>query len=117
LCQRYYEKSFQLEQAPVQAVGNGNGCFALVQTVGQNTSQFCGSVDYKVTKRIGGSITFFNPINANAQFYNSITGGSTSSTVAQNVGQSAFIVTTTTQSGAGGAGNGLFIHWTADAEL
>lgn len=118
LCQRYYEKSFNLSTAPAQAVGTGAGCFQAVQVVGQAAAQYCGSVSFKVTKRTAPSlVTLYNPISANAQFYNANTGGSTSSTASSDASEAGFHLNTVTQSGAGAAGNGLFIHWTATAEL
>jgi hypothetical protein len=118
LCQRYYEKSFNLSTAPAQAVGTGAGCFQAVQVVGQAAAQYCGSVSFKVTKRTAPSlVTLYNPISANAQFYNANTGGSTSSTASSDASEAGFHLNTVTQSGSGSAGNGLFIHWTATAEL
>jgi hypothetical protein len=117
LCQRYFEKSFDLANAPAQAIGTTNGAFCAVQVVGQNVAQRCGSVTCKTPKRSTPTITLFNPIASNAQFYNANTGGSTTSTAAGSVGENGFHLDTVTQAGSGAAGNGLFIHWTASAEL
>jgi hypothetical protein len=117
LCQRYYEKSFDLATAPAQAIGTTNGAFCAVQVVGQSAAQRCGSVTCKTPKRSTPTITLFNPIASNAQFYNANTGGSTTSTAAGSVGENGFHLDTVTQAGSGAAGNGLFIHWTASAEL
>jgi hypothetical protein len=117
LCQRYYEKSFNLANAPAQAIGTSNGAFCAVQVVGQSAAQRCGSVTCKTPKRSTPTITLFNPIASNAQFYNGNSGGSTTSTAAGSVGENGFHLDTVTQAGSGAAGNGLFIHWTASAEL
>jgi hypothetical protein len=117
LCQRYFEKSFDLANAPAQAIGTTNGAFCAVQVVGQSAAQRCGSVTCKTPKRSTPTITLFNPIASNAQFYNANTGGSTTSTAAGSVGENGFHLDTVTQAGSGAAGNGLFIHWTASAEL
>ena len=117
LCQRYFEKSFQQANAPAQAIGTLDGAFCAVQVVGQSVAQRCGSVTCKTPKRSTPTITLFNPIISNAQFYNGNSGGSTTSTVAGSVGENGFHLDTVNQAGSGAVGNGLFIHWTASAEL
>lgn len=116
LCQRYYEKSFNESTAPAQNVSS-SGAYSTMQVVGQGTTQYAGSVKFSVSKRVAPTVTLFGTQAANAEFYNVNTGTSCSASGTQSIGTNAFQTFATTPVGAGGAGNGLFVQWTASSEL
>lgn len=116
LCQRYYEKSFNESTAPAQNVSS-SGAYSTMQVVGQGTTQYAGSVKFSVSKRVAPTVTLFGTQAANAEFYNVNTGTSCSASGTQSIGTNAFQTFATTPAGAGGAGNGLFVQWTASSEL
>lgn len=116
MCQRYYEKSFNESTAPAQNVSS-SGAYSTMQVVGQGTTQYAGSVKFSVSKRVAPTVTLFGTQAANAEFYNVNTGTSCSASGTQSIGTNAFQTFTTTPAGAGGAGNGLFVQWTASSEL
>ena len=116
LCQRYYEKSFNIETAPIQN-GGTVGVFGMAQIVGASTSLIMGHLSYKVTKRTTpGTITLYNPSAANAQIRNSSGSLDWSSSSVQNSGASGVVINGTTAAGST-AGQSATVHWTADAEL
>ena len=97
LCQRYYQKSYDLTSAP--GANQSNGCRTAISN---NAGVFNANVDFKVTMRIDPSIQLWDP-----------TGGVSSLSVGDTVGQSGFFATQ-----VGGATNSSArFHYAADAEL
>ncbi|MEW5709844.1 MAG: hypothetical protein AB1830_13215 [Pseudomonadota bacterium] len=117
LAQRYYEKSFKLDVAPVQAVGDSANASFFTQAVGLGGFQRGMGVVFKVRKRAAPTITTFNPINADNQLFNINAGVNWSGTSVFNQNETGFELVGTSSSAAGGPGNGAVICWTADAEL
>jgi len=62
LCQRYYEKSFDITVAPV---ANSSGNNIVMATSNTGTTYQVGSIPFKVTKRVAsGTVNLYNPYNA-----------------------------------------------------
>jgi hypothetical protein len=116
LCQRYFEKSFNIETAPVQNAGVGTGESMFPQPVAASTGTMALFTSFKVAKRSSTTVTIFNPAAANAQIRNETTNADWTGSAAENLNQSGFAITGTTPAGTGvGQKNGF--HWTASAEL
>lgn len=67
LCQRYYEKTFDIGTAVAQASGVYQGCVFGYVPVGDTVVQG-GSYRYKVSKRAVPTVTFYNPTQANGNY-------------------------------------------------
>jgi hypothetical protein len=109
LCQRYYEKSFDVTQAPAQNIGfNSNGCeFWLVG----NTTSYT-KTRYRVEKRVAATVTNYNTAAANSSARNQ------SNTADASLSVNAKGTTGHFTGVAGGTDNLSYQwHWTADAEL
>jgi len=118
LCQRYYEKSFQQGTAPAQNIGVSNSAIRVPQLIGASTAQAgVFTLFYKVIKRVSPSVTFYNPLAANAQARNLTVSVDCSSTaLVAASGDSVFYFSFT--SGAGTAANNVIIvNYAADSEL
>jgi len=113
-CQRYYQKSFPQTTLPAQNSGVGGPQIA--QGVGASTANNGGfSVSLPVTMRTAPTVTLYNPSAANAQARNVTTGADCTVTTATAFAERVNITFT---SPAGSAvGNGIQVHYTADAEL
>jgi hypothetical protein len=119
LCQRYYEKSFQLVTAPAQNVGT-TGMHYFPQVVAASTIMGTPTVRFIVPKRSTPTITIFNPSAANAQIRNAAINADFSGTTINTTGNPTSEVSFSvfgTAPAASAAGNGCGFHWTADAEL
>jgi hypothetical protein len=116
LCQRYYEKSFNTETAPVQ---NGGivGVLGAAQVPGASVLVIMGHAPFKVTKRATPTtVTLYNPSAANAQIRNASASTDWSTSGVQNAGTSGIVITGTSPA-ASTSGQSAFVHWTADSEL
>src|SRR5574343_151483 len=112
LCQRYYEKSFNMGNAPAQNAGAA-GASHSVQATAQSTTCYFSEVYFKTRKRIApSSITTDNPSAANAQIRDISSAADWSGTTAVNLGETGFSLYGTTAAGSA-AGYGAAIHWTA----
>ena len=115
LCQRYYEKSFEIGTAPAQNTGSYNGA-AVASSPGQLSGMSFGDTRYKVNKRTAATVTFYNPAAANAFGRDQNAGVNCTATSAWMAGESSFAITASTGSGSG-ITNRIGVHWSADAEL
>lgn len=117
-CCRYYEKSFLQNIVPASAVGFNTGEFHFAQTKGASVpNNLIGSVPFTSQKVRTPTMTFYNPINANNQAYNtetfsdfSITGGG------GNTGTKNFSIGATPPAGSV-VGQNCVVHWTANSML
>lgn len=117
LCERYFEKSFDESVAPAQAAGFV-GSHTMPQIAGASASQNWVGVRFRVKKRTTPTITFYNPVSANAQIRNASVNVDSTGALPDggSIGQSGFGIGGT--SGAGSAaGNTNFVHWSASAEI
>lgn len=113
LCQRYYEKSYELDNVPGATVNDYYG--ALDATGGRGTSgSRGGSYLFKVTKRAVPTVTFWNPAVAGTQgARNSTTAVNVTGAVAINQGANSFRIA----SQLGATTDDINFHFTADAEF
>lgn len=113
LCQRYYEKSYNSDVAPV--AGFSNNGFTIVQASQSGINALSTTVYFKVHKRVAGTLTTWNNASggSGANFYH-ISGNAdySNATVFQN-GASCF----TLQMTSTGNQSEKFFHWACDAEL
>lgn len=116
LCQRYYEKSFPQATAPAQNVGSSAGSHLFPQVVAASTTMAVPGVRFSVTKRTSPTITFFNPLAANAQIRNTTSNTDFTATTINTSNDTGFGLTGISPA-ATAAGNSCSLHWTADAEL
>jgi hypothetical protein len=117
LCQRYYEKSFEIGTAPASA-GSAAGAFEFAQQVAASAQQYGPSCKYAVVKRGTPTATFYNWNAAGNEAVNVVTGGTTTSLAlrAGQSGTSSFSITFIAPTGTS-VGQGLSVQWTADSEL
>ena len=117
LCQRYFEKSFEIGTAPASA-GSAAGAFEFAQQVAASAQQYGPSCKYAVVKRSTPTATFYNWNAAGNQAVNVVTGGNTTSLAlrAGQSGTSSFSITFIAPAGTS-VGQGLSVQWTADSEL
>lgn len=105
LCQRYYEKSYEMDQAPGSTVSGGTPVFISPQA---GTMKI---VLFQTRKRVGATMIFYNP------------GTGASNEARDFVGGGAVAKTSITTAEVGGGwtsisgGPTVYYHWTADAEL
>jgi hypothetical protein len=111
LCQRYYEKSYDIATVPGTATTFGH----VVASVGSQTYGRAGTA-FKVTKRAVPTMAFWSDggVSGQANYWN---GGSTGTIALGNtvVGESG--VETEIQGGTWGSRAYFYYQWTASAEL
>lgn len=116
LCQRYYEKSFNIGTAPAQNTATGDqsrfGC--PVATGG--SSAMNGQIFFNTRKRAAPTITTFNAYAANAQIRNITDGADCSATAVIGESTHGFSLTFTTNAGAA-VGEQLGVNWTANIDF
>jgi hypothetical protein len=117
LCQRYYEKSYDIGTAP--GTSTADGVIVSSGMAGDTTTnEIDDSIRYKVTKRATPTVTIFDTANpGNSGKCDRVNIGlaiNTNQTVTITFsGQSNSVV----RSGSGSAANRLSYHYTASAEL
>ena len=115
LCQRYFEKSFDIGTAVAQNSGTYNGT-AVFPSPGALSGMSFADTRYKVNKRNAATVTFYNPAAANAFARDQNAGVNCTATSAWVAGESSFAITATTPVGSS-ATNRVAVHWSADSEL
>ena len=113
ICQRYYEKSFNIGTAPAQNVTVTGASFGVITTVAGN---IVIPVTYRVTKRTNATVTLYNPSAANAEVRDVVAAADCSSSSAAQTSASGFRVLAASNAGSAN-GNTSAIHWSAEAEL
>jgi hypothetical protein len=116
LCQRYYQKSFNIGTVPAQNAGTA-GAKGLVQAVGAAAAMGGNHIQFPTTMRATPTtLTSYNPSAANAFPYNVTAAASWTALTFLAQGMSGVLVTGTTAAGSA-AGQVSYVHWTMDAEL
>jgi hypothetical protein len=115
LCQRYFEKSFDIGTAVAQNSGTFNGT-SVAPSPGTLSGMSFGETRYKVNKRNAATVTFYNPAAANAFARDQNANVNCTATSAWMAGESSFGITASTGSGSG-VTNRVAVHWSADSEL
>ena len=122
LCQRYYEKSFDIGTAPVAGVAYANS-FGHTFTAYVSTNCRSPNISFEVSKRTAPSMTFFRTDlsasnNSSWQWYNgSVWANSASATTSSNANTQGFQAEVISSSMSFGASYLGFGNWTASAEL
>ena len=108
LCQRYYEKNYNIDVAPGTIASLGTYNFRSVSTSDQK------NVSFKVKKRANPSITFYNPVTGGTGTWRNGSRSTNDSVAPLSIGESAFLANTT---GHFAAVDAIAGYWVADAEL
>jgi len=116
MCQRYYWKSFAASTAPANAVGTSTGEIAFSACTTGAVFVRSNDTRFTVEMRNAPTITFFNPVNANSQAYNSSTANDCSGTTLFGATTGSFKWYCTAPS-LTDPGNSIGVHSTASAEL
>lgn len=115
LCQRYYAKTFPIGTAPAQNAGqDGEAFFNLTAATG---AQQLGNWWFPVGMRVGPTITYYNPLAANAQARDLNTGTDCTGTVSAVAATTQVIQVQVTPPAGAAIGNIIAVQITADAEL
>lgn len=110
---RFYTKSFTLATAPAQNAGLA-GAVAAYAVAGAVAAIY--GFRYPVPMRAVPTLTFYNPAAANALTRNTLKATDATVTTGANGSEAATMVNVTGQA-AWAAGDGISIHYQADAEL
>lgn len=116
LCQRYFEKSFNLATAPAQNAGTSTGEFSHTAATAGATIQRFALMSFKTPKRAAPTMVLFNPAVANAEARDETAAADCTATAAARITENSFSVNPTGAAGTA-VGNRLGVHWTADSEL
>jgi hypothetical protein len=113
MCERYYQKSFDETTVPAQATGTYNGAILLNNAKSSSASVYHY---YRTKMRPGaGTVTTYNPTNANANWYDANNGGDRAVIAPDIISEQGFRVRSSSFTPADNYEN--FIHWTAEREL
>lgn len=115
LCQRYFEKSFDIGVAPAQNIATYIGAQGNIQAIAAGLGTGF-DFRFQMRKRATPTVVFYNPFAANAQARNSSSGTDTTALTAAYISESGVICSYTTAA-ASSAGTGSYFNWTAAAEL
>ena len=115
LCQRYYEKSYDVGTAP--ATDTSNGLITTDTMAGDTTTSYLAhQLKFRVAKRAAVTLVIYDQAQASGKVSSHVTGvgvnhGQTAST--EHAGDKSISVLRA----SGDAANGFRYHYTADAEL
>jgi hypothetical protein len=114
LCQRYFEKSYDL--GTVAGAANENGM--AITWAASVTNYYSFSTKFLVSKRATPTVTLYNPESGTtSEMRNTDSGGYVTVAGIGQVGQTAPFVFLYSSSAASAGGNRYSIQWTASAEL
>jgi len=109
-CQRYYSSSFNAGVVPATAAGY----LGTVETFSTGTIYTGGFFEFPVSMYAVPSITFYNPVNNNAQFYVVTAATDCNSTATTVIGENGFGMTAVSANTGQNRNVGA---WSADARL
>jgi len=114
-CQRQYEKTIRQSIAVADSAGTEGslGCFVTTDGAAGDSAQMW---NYKVTKRVSPTITYFNPINTGSNWYNTTTTVNSGASSSQAIGDNG-VLCANSQAAPDVVGNPVRIHAVADARL
>ena len=107
LCQRYYEKSYNLNEAPGTITNNG---MAIERS---DDSTYFLNIDFKCNKRSTPTVISYNPNTGASGSWRTGSGTNQSPTAIQDISDSSFIIFFS----GGASATNIFGHWIAEAEL
>jgi len=119
-CQKYYEKSFDLDVVPAQAVGANTGEHSVINDVAASSFQMLGTSLYKVTKRntvAKPTVVTYNPIAANIQARNVLQAADCTLTTVLINQFSGFTLRAQVAAGSILNNQYLSVHWTSDSRI
>lgn len=116
LCQRYYEKSFNLSITPASNIGTTTGETRWRAILSGAVALGSPTIPFKVSKRVAPTITLYNPAATGGEVRDISGSLNASSTSVGDVEENGFIISSIANAGTS-ANNAVGIHWTADAEL
>ena len=114
LCQRYYEKSYDPGIVPGTALARtGQEFFGYW---GTSAAAYSFGVRFKVPKRAASTVTLYSPTTGAS---GNVDNGASAdvAAIAAQIGFNGFQAAATSSFTPSAIGNGLRIHWTADARL
>ena len=116
-CMRFYQKSFKYATAPVQNVGSATDCaYGVAGKAGAASESFYMTLHVPLRDN-SPTITYFNPVAANAQAIDITAGNLACSATATSITGSARFLIGTTGNASTAVGNALAVHFTAEMEL
>lgn len=107
-CQRYYEKTYNIDTAPGTVTTNSMKSYFT-----RNTGNFFSSADFEIRKRTNPSITFYSPVTGSSGVGRDGTSGVDRSMATFFNGEKSFGA----QMSTAPANNEVDFHFTADAEF
>lgn len=110
-CQYYYSKSFNYGVVPSTGQGASAG---VVQIYTTGTVFGAGFFEFPVYMRVTPTMTIYNPVNNNAQFYAASASTDCATTTVSTLNQNGFGITTTSANSGQNVNIG---SWSADARL
>ncbi len=113
LAQRYYQKTFQFDTAPVQNVGDSIGALL---AYGDGTGRFDMPWPFATRMRASPTLTTYSPLSASADAYNLTDATTTPVTTTASPGERGIVYIPSTVD-ATDTNNRMVLHVTADAEL
>lgn len=114
--QRYYWKTFP--QGTIPATGTGSvGAITYTAQIASTTAGYTVQLGLPAVLRTAPTVTYYNPINANAKWYNA--GASADSGVAATFpsGSTNGLSIKNPQASGDAVGNAIFVHASLDARL
>jgi hypothetical protein len=109
LCQRYYERSYDLGQANGSFTNGARGATSASTAIAEAPGWA-----FSVSKRTGPTMTFYNLVSGAAGYAYQVSTGTSIPVGARYVGQTGFTILDFTSPGSV---NSYYIHYTASAEL
>jgi hypothetical protein len=109
MCQRYFEKSYEIGDSPGTPGGFG-GSVSFHNSTATNDSR--NYTPYKVTKRVSATANFWNPVTGAANSFRSDAGADIGGGVVSTAGSHGFKLSSGSVTVAT-----LHYHYAADAEL
>lgn len=107
-CQRFYEKSYNLNVAPATITYEGAYNFRCVTTVDTRT------ISFKAMKRANPSVIIYNPLTGASGTWRNGSRSTNDTVTASSPTEQGFVASS---SGHTATGDSISGHWTADAEL
>jgi hypothetical protein len=119
LCKRYYQKTFPLDVVP--ATGTGQEGTLSYRALFANATSYQYQIEFDTEMRIdpaSGTVTFYNPVNANAKWYNyTATADSALATGLSSASNAKRIYLANAQIAGENVHDFMAIHFTLDTEL
>ena len=119
LCKRYFQKTFPLDVTPATGTGQEGTLSYRALFAGTNPYQFLMELDTEMRLDPGGgTVTFYNPVNANTNWYNySDVGDSGTPSGLSTASNAKRVYIANPQVATDGAHEFLALHVTLDIEL